>query len=230
MSSPCRCFFFNLPFNRFSEKPKTQNPKTKQEAGYPWALRRLATDVGSKSVDIIHAYGGGRSGTATTASLRITTVNARGAWTRTLTPGREVSQRDAEGRAVRTSCWWEGGVHKAVHAAADGRREVESWRSVDGGHQIVRVALRVRGPPLVPAMAGGGAASPAPHGAAAAVAAAAAAAALPTRRSCGAPTCVLSSGGAVALEAREAGGGGGGGGGGAFGKLAGLKARLARGP
>jgi hypothetical protein len=63
-----------------------------------------------------------------------------------------------------------------------------------------------------------------------AVAAAAAAAALPTRRSCGAPTCVLSSGGAVALEAREAGGGGGGGGGGAFGKLAGLKARLARGP
>ena len=96
-------------------------------------MRRLALETATKSTDIVSQRG---------ASLRVTTVNARGAWARALPAGREVVQRDAEGRLVRTRCAWDGPVHKATHAALDGGRVLDSWRHADGGLMLVRSALR----------------------------------------------------------------------------------------
>ena len=112
------------------------NPYTQQYAGYPWTMRRLALDVACKATDIIQQRG------ATT--MRVTTVNARAAWTRTLAIDKEMTQRDAEGRPVRTTaCWDAAGVHKATHTALDGGRVLESWRHADGGLMVVRSWLRV---------------------------------------------------------------------------------------
>lgn len=99
-------------------------------------MRRLAVDVASKATDIIHQRGA--------ATMRVTTVNARAAWTRVLACDKEVNQRDAEGRPVRTTaCWDAAGVHKATHTAVDGGRVLESWRHADGGLMVVRSLLRV---------------------------------------------------------------------------------------
>lgn len=54
-----------------------------QELGFPWTVRKMMLKYGSQSTDIIKHFGN---------SLRITSVNAKGSWTREIVEGREVNQ------------------------------------------------------------------------------------------------------------------------------------------
>ena len=54
-----------------------------QEAGIPWVMRKVLVKSCSNSVDIIHHAG---------PAMRITTVNAKTSWSRTLQEGRVVTQ------------------------------------------------------------------------------------------------------------------------------------------
>ena len=57
------------------------------DLGYPWTLRKAAVKYGSKATDIIKHKG---------SELRITTVNAKGSWSRVLSVGRETVQVSTE--------------------------------------------------------------------------------------------------------------------------------------
>ena len=54
-----------------------------QELGYPWVMRKMLTKYGSKSTDIVRQKG---------PSMTVTTVNAKGSWTRTLATDRALQQ------------------------------------------------------------------------------------------------------------------------------------------
>lgn len=51
-----------------------------KEAGIPWIVRKMVAKYGSQSVDVIRQQG---------STIRITTVNAKTSWSRTLHEGRE---------------------------------------------------------------------------------------------------------------------------------------------
>lgn len=54
-----------------------------QELGYPWVMRKAMTKYGSKSTDLIKTKG---------ATMKIVSVNAKGAWTRILDTEKSVHQ------------------------------------------------------------------------------------------------------------------------------------------
>jgi hypothetical protein len=54
-----------------------------QELGFPWVMRKMLIKYGSKSTDIIKQKG---------SSMTVTTVNAKGSWTRTLATDRTLQQ------------------------------------------------------------------------------------------------------------------------------------------
>ena len=54
-----------------------------QELGYPWVMRKMLTKYGSKSTDIVRQKG---------SSMTVTTVNAKGSWTRTLATDKTLQQ------------------------------------------------------------------------------------------------------------------------------------------
>ena len=54
-----------------------------QELNFPWTVRKIMVKYASQSTDIIKQSGN---------AMRITTVNAKGSWTRDLIDGRDVSQ------------------------------------------------------------------------------------------------------------------------------------------
>lgn len=103
-----------------------------KEAGIPWILRKVLSKYGSQSVDVIKHQG---------ITMKISSVNAKTSWTRTLQEGREIHQKDAEGNIVKTTCWWDGQFLKT--RMEGGRRGVvETWRSVDAGLMLVKTTLK----------------------------------------------------------------------------------------
>jgi len=68
-------------------------------AGFPWVVRKAASKFGGSAVDLI-AHSG--------PVMRVTSLNAKGSWSRTYDTEREVTQRNAEGTTCRTTSWWEG--------------------------------------------------------------------------------------------------------------------------
>lgn len=68
-------------------------------AGFPWVVRKAALKFGGSAVDVC-AHAG--------CSLRVTSLNAKGSWTRCYDTEREVTQENAEGTACKTTAWWEG--------------------------------------------------------------------------------------------------------------------------
>ena len=54
-----------------------------QDLGYPWVMRKMLIKYGSKSTDIVKQKG---------ASMTVTTVNAKGSWTRTLATDKTLQQ------------------------------------------------------------------------------------------------------------------------------------------
>jgi hypothetical protein len=68
-------------------------------AGFPWVVRKAAVKFGGSSIDVIAHTG---------STLRVTSLNAKGSWTRTYDVDREVTQKNAEGTLCKTTSWWEG--------------------------------------------------------------------------------------------------------------------------
>ncbi|CAL5222723.1 g5127 [Coccomyxa viridis] len=106
-----------------------------QELGYPWVMRKAMMKYGSKSTDIIRTKG---------ATMKIVTVNAKGAWTRVLDTEKPVHQRNAVGAFCKTSSFWDGSIHKSRLEPVDPSSgpSLESWRYMDGGMMVVRSSLR----------------------------------------------------------------------------------------
>jgi hypothetical protein len=67
--------------------------------GFPWALRRAALRFGTGAVDLV-----AHTGTA----VKVTSLNAKGSWTRTYDTARAVDQRTADGAPAKTTAQWEG--------------------------------------------------------------------------------------------------------------------------
>lgn len=68
-------------------------------AGFPWVVRKAALKFGSSSVDVTSHCG---------SVMRVTSLNAKGSWTRCYDVDREVVQKNAEGVMCKTTSWWEG--------------------------------------------------------------------------------------------------------------------------
>ncbi|EIE25023.1 hypothetical protein COCSUDRAFT_61272 [Coccomyxa subellipsoidea C-169] len=104
--------------------------------GYPWVVRKALMKYGAKSTDIVRHKG---------SLMTVTTVNAKGSWTRTLDTEKTLQQRSAEGRLCKTTAFWDGKIHKSrmepVEGSPQGRR-TESWRFMDSGMMVVRSALQ----------------------------------------------------------------------------------------
>jgi hypothetical protein len=62
-------------------------------------VRKAAAKFGGSSIDVIAHTG---------STMRVTSLNAKGSWTRTYDVDREVSQKNAEGTLCKTTSWWEG--------------------------------------------------------------------------------------------------------------------------
>lgn len=72
-----------------------------RSVGFPWVVRKAALKFGGAGVDVISHYGGG-------SLMRVTSLNAKGSWSRQYDVDREVVQPNAEGTPCKTSSWWEG--------------------------------------------------------------------------------------------------------------------------
>lgn len=64
-------------------------------------LRRwqAATKFAGSAIDVISHTG---------SVMRVTSLNAKGSWTRSYDTSREVVQKNAEGVVCKTTAWWEG--------------------------------------------------------------------------------------------------------------------------
>lgn len=107
-------------------------------AGFPWVVRKAALKFGGSAVDVISHSG---------PLLRVTSLNAKGSWTRSYDVEREVVQRNAEGTLCKTTSWWEGSVFRSRMEGSE-LGVLESWRFMRGNSMAVRTALRTaRGGP-----------------------------------------------------------------------------------
>lgn len=96
--------------------------------GLPWVVRKAARKFGRGSTDVIWQKG---------RQMRATTVNAKGAWTRMYTEGKDIYQKNAAGEPVQIRTWWEGKVHKC-RAVGSSFGQLESWRYMEGSLMVVR--------------------------------------------------------------------------------------------
>lgn len=87
--------------------------------GFPWIIRKAALRFGSSAVDLIRHE--------QPSVVHVTSLNAKGSWTRKYDVHRVVSQEDALGDVCRTTTWWEGNV---LRTKLEGGRfgECDSWR------------------------------------------------------------------------------------------------------
>lgn len=76
--------------------------------GVPWIIRKAALQFGTNAVDII-AHAG--------TTVRITSLNAKGSWTRSYDTENTIVQPNAEGVQCKTTSWWEGAV---LHTKLEG--------------------------------------------------------------------------------------------------------------
>lgn len=67
-------------------------------------MRKVAVKFGGRSTDIISQKGG---------KIKITTVNAKGSYSRKMMVGKGVSQRNVEGDMVTCTTWWDGQILKS---------------------------------------------------------------------------------------------------------------------
>lgn len=67
--------------------------------GFPCPVLQAAVKFAGSAVDVIN-----HSGTV----MRVTSLNAKGSWTRSYDTETEIAQRNAEGAMCKTTSWWEG--------------------------------------------------------------------------------------------------------------------------
>ena len=79
-------------------------PPARQEQGFPWIVRKTAVKFGSSgAADIVWQSEDG-------GTMKVVSVNAKGAWQRKLVVGKVLSQRNAAGAMCNTTCWWDGAL------------------------------------------------------------------------------------------------------------------------
>jgi len=100
--------------------------------GFPWVVRKAAAKFGSSSCDVV-------SHTGTT--VRVTSLNPKGSWTRTYDTDNIVEQLNAEGVQCKTTAWWEGCV---LHSRMEGSPlgTCESWRYRRGDTLVVKTSVK----------------------------------------------------------------------------------------
>ncbi|KAH7616591.1 hypothetical protein Ndes2526B_g08681 [Nannochloris sp. 'desiccata'] len=100
--------------------------------GFPWVVRKAAAKFGSSSCDVV-------SHTGTT--VRVTSLNPKGSWTRTYDTEKSVEQLNAEGVKCKTTAWWEGNV---LHSRMEGSPlgTCESWRYRRGDTLVVKTSVK----------------------------------------------------------------------------------------
>merc|ERR1712072_793359 len=107
--------------------------------GVPFVIRRVVVPVMGRSTDIVKQAG----------DLQVvTTINAKGAWTRKYIIGQEVKQKNAEGDETVATTWWEAVDGKMAHKSrmSGGKRGLsESWRWFDGGLMVVKSIVHCKG-------------------------------------------------------------------------------------
>ena len=100
--------------------------------GAPYVVRRVAVPIMGRSTDIVKQAG----------DLQVvTTINAKGAWTRKYIIGKEIEQKNAEGDDTVATCWWDTEDGKLMHKSklVGGKRGVsESYRYYDGGLMVIK--------------------------------------------------------------------------------------------
>jgi hypothetical protein len=99
--------------------------------GFPWVLRKAALKFGAAGVDIVAHTG---------PTLRVTSLNVKGSWTRTYDTSKPVTQPDAAGASIKTTAMWEGSV---LRSRSEGSQlgTCESWRYRRSGVMVVKTSV-----------------------------------------------------------------------------------------
>ena len=128
-------------------------PLLAQELGFPWVVRKCAIKYGSLSTDIVRQKGG---------TLSVTSVNAKGSWTRAFQEGRDTVVVRALPAPLHCKGFPESGLTTrggmARFAAQRRRRALQGQRALGrrdpqsapgaahsagvGGHDATRAGLR----------------------------------------------------------------------------------------
>ncbi len=72
-----------------------------QAQGWPWVVRKTCSKFGMHATDIVQQMG---------QTLTITTLNAKGVWSRKYAEGKSLTQLNAAGVMCTTTAWWEGAL------------------------------------------------------------------------------------------------------------------------
>lgn len=100
-------------------------------ASTPPSSPQAALKFGSSSIDVVAQAG---------AEVKVTSLCAKGSWTRAYDTTREVRQRNPEGALCTTRTWWEGRVLRS-RTEGSPLGPCESWRYVRGDSMVVRTAV-----------------------------------------------------------------------------------------
>jgi len=100
--------------------------------GTAFPLRKIAVPIMGRSTDIVKQAGDVQV---------VTTINAKGTWTRKYVIGQEVEQKNAEGDDTVAIAWWDKDGDKVIHKSkmTGGKRGVsESWRWFEGTVMVIK--------------------------------------------------------------------------------------------
>mmetsp|Transcript_14075 Transcript_14075/g.35575 ORF Transcript_14075/g.35575 Transcript_14075/m.35575 type:complete len:292 (+) Transcript_14075:119-994(+) len=106
--------------------------------GAPFPVRRIAVPIMGRSTDIVKQVGDIQV---------VTTINAKGAWTRKFIVGKEVKQKNAEGDDTVAVAWWETDDGKVMHKSKleGGKRGIsESWRWFEDCLMVIKSIVHLK--------------------------------------------------------------------------------------
>ncbi|RMZ56408.1 hypothetical protein APUTEX25_004631, partial [Auxenochlorella protothecoides] len=104
-----------------------------KDLGLPWTVRKAALRFGSASVDLI-------SHTGTT--VKVTSLCAKGSWTREYDTAAAIKQRNAQGEMCATNARWEGSVLVSTMEGSP-LGVATSARFMAGPTMVVKTAVRL---------------------------------------------------------------------------------------
>ncbi|KAL6766562.1 hypothetical protein ACKKBG_A36530 [Auxenochlorella protothecoides x Auxenochlorella symbiontica] len=124
----------NPDFTGYWRLVKTENFNNfLKDLGLPWTVRKAALRFGSASVDLI-------SHTGTT--VKVTSLCAKGSWTREYDTAAAIKQRNAQGEMCATNARWEGSVLVSTMEGSP-LGVATSARFMAGPTMVVKTAVRL---------------------------------------------------------------------------------------
>lgn len=100
--------------------------------GVPWVVRKAAAKFGTNSCDVISHIG---------STVRISSLNPKGSWTRVYDTERKIDQPNAEGVKCKTTTWWEGPVLR-TRMEGSPLGICDSWRYRRGDTMVVKTSMK----------------------------------------------------------------------------------------